>query len=196
MGRFYDFFVLVRQILSTYNPGSAHVALENWAGGIPCIGCGCSVSEDDHCSCEQCQERFCGDCVGTCDGCSCCLCSECSGVCTRCLERFCDACLSLQNDTTQSVCRCCQESQNHPTPNQEPSHESPELSPAVEPAISSAKTDAVPASATDTLCVGETAHAARPRRNGSRRVRNQPSGRPTARRRRSARTSSVHRSEC
>src|SRR5262249_49503777 len=46
-GRVYDFFVLIRQVLGTYNPESAHVSLDNWIGRISCAGCGCPVSDEE-----------------------------------------------------------------------------------------------------------------------------------------------------
>ena len=31
-GRLFDFFVIVRQVLNTYNPHSAYISLEDWDG--------------------------------------------------------------------------------------------------------------------------------------------------------------------
>jgi hypothetical protein len=41
-GRLLDFFVLVGQILETYNDASAHVTLDNWEGRS-CNDCGTNV---------------------------------------------------------------------------------------------------------------------------------------------------------
>ena len=38
-GRLLDFFLLVRNVLSTYNPDGAHLPLSRWRGA-PCTDCG------------------------------------------------------------------------------------------------------------------------------------------------------------
>ena len=53
-GRLLDFFVLVRQILQTYNDGSAHVPLDDWeARSARIVTRG---SRDEGSSCERCDE--------------------------------------------------------------------------------------------------------------------------------------------
>jgi len=110
-GRLYDFFVLVRQILGTYNPDSAHVSLANWNGSCSCEGCDTALSEDDYSICERCDHRFCNDCTWGCDTCSSCVCSECSDSCAQCGNRFCLACLTTPEGTTQLLCKQCLEAQ-------------------------------------------------------------------------------------
>ena len=52
-GRVLDFFLLVRQILQTYNPGSAFISLNQWHG-VDCRDCGQLTNEDERDCCEQC----------------------------------------------------------------------------------------------------------------------------------------------
>ena len=118
-GRVLDFFLLVRQVLETYNPGSAYVPLSDWSG-VECSDCGVTACEEDSTSCGRCDASLCSDCsrscsechrnlcnsCGTvCDGCDTDFCSACLGECTACGERYCGECL------TQGQCRSCQEDQ-------------------------------------------------------------------------------------
>src|SRR5205085_12208461 len=70
-GRLLDFFVMIRQILQTYNGGSAYVPLSDWSGSedVTCTDCGCLMSSEDGCSCERCDARICTDCESSCRGC-------------------------------------------------------------------------------------------------------------------------------
>ena len=52
-GRLLDFFLLVRQVLRTYNDGSAYVSLDNWHG-LNCNGCGDVVPPDETYACTNC----------------------------------------------------------------------------------------------------------------------------------------------
>ena len=90
-GRLLDFFVIVRQILDTYNPDSAYVSLAEWHG-MPCQDCGCSMGEEDRESCYGCETD---------------LCSECSYVCQRCSERFCNGCTEACEVCHEYYCRTC-----------------------------------------------------------------------------------------
>ena len=60
-GRIADFFLIVLNLLNTYNSGSPHVALKNWEGA-PCRDCGANVSEDERFSCEHCGDVLCDGC--------------------------------------------------------------------------------------------------------------------------------------
>jgi hypothetical protein len=118
-GRLYDFFVLVRQILHTYNPSSAYVQLSDWSG-ISCPECGSTTAEDDsnlcedcstttciECStrCNDCDYRYCSDCIRTCTGCDEDTCSSCRSVCSECGDAFCKGCL------THEICLLCHENE-------------------------------------------------------------------------------------
>lgn len=110
-GRLLDFFVLIRQILGTYNPQSAHVLLADWQATSSCSGCGASSSDDDCSSCERCDDRFCTDCIWSCSTCGSCVCSHCSDSCAHCDERFCKRCLTAHSGTLVLFCKRCLEDQ-------------------------------------------------------------------------------------
>jgi hypothetical protein len=127
-GRVLDFFVLIRQILGTYNVQSAHVLLVNWHATGSCSGCGTSTSDDDSSSCERCDDRFCADCIWSCNACGSCVCSHCSDSCAHCDQRFCNRCLTARAGTIVLLCKTCLEDQP-----EDPSHETKNEAPA-EPA--------------------------------------------------------------
>ncbi len=106
-GRLFDFFVLVRQILETYNPVSAFVRLNDWQG-VSCTECGQFDRAEELTYCHECETDLCYDCAIACeecgrDGCSRCqrschdcqrdLCEACIGTCPACAERICSECL-------------------------------------------------------------------------------------------------------
>jgi hypothetical protein len=93
-GRLVDAFVLVRNVLTTYNPRSAYVRLEVW-DGLNCDDCGDRVDRDESSSCSACGNDLCDHCASGCrvceeTRCSCCLtaCDGCDDLCcNRCFER-------------------------------------------------------------------------------------------------------------
>ena len=105
-GRLLDLFLIVRQILETYNPSSAYVALSDWEG-CPCPDCGDSVRDDDAVTCQGCEERRCWDCSGCCTGCEECFCSGCTSDCSACGDRFCGRCLNSCSDCEGDFCHEC-----------------------------------------------------------------------------------------
>ena len=123
-GRLFDFFVLVRQILQTYNASSAYVSLDDWFG-ISCPECGTTTSDDDsnicdgcstttcrECSnrCRDCDDYFCSDCIRTCTGCEDDTCSSCRSACAECGDGFCKGCL------TDECCPLCNENKEEESP--------------------------------------------------------------------------------
>ena len=116
-GRLCDFFLVVAQILGTYNPGSAYVRLDDWSGR-PCADCGASTSDDDASSCRRCgstlcpdcsvrcagcEDDHCSECLETCDGCDAHCCRGCRSQCQQCRGDFCDECL------TDGLCDECRQ---------------------------------------------------------------------------------------
>ena len=75
-GRLADFFLIVRQILATYNSGSAYVQLDQWSGR-DCPDCGTSLNEDESICCTDCETDVCGECAGDCSACGSSVCGEC-----------------------------------------------------------------------------------------------------------------------
>jgi len=105
-GRLGDFFLLVQQILQTYNPGSAYVPLDRW-GNSSCADCGDSVSREDICSCSICEHDLCDDCRRSCTACDDPLCSSCADTCSECEETFCRSCLATCDSCGTSCCAQC-----------------------------------------------------------------------------------------
>ena len=129
-GRFFDFFMLVSQILHTYGKGSAYVEVTNWFG-VPCSDCGSSVDDNDRYYCQRCDEtlcdgcavachdcgeHYCAGCISTCAACGCDHCSSCLATCSACRKEFCDNCMEA------GLCRSCHDKQR----NQEKDDDSPQ----------------------------------------------------------------------
>lgn len=108
-GRLLDFFVLIRQILQTYNGGSAYVPLSDWSGSedVTCADCGCFMSSDDSCCCERCEARVCTDCESSCRNCGRYICCECCGLCAKCSQSCCQSCLNEVAGGQRLVCDSC-----------------------------------------------------------------------------------------
>jgi hypothetical protein len=107
-GRLYDFFVIVANLLRTYNSGSPYIALSDWHG-VECTACGCTSSDDDIRSCEKCETSLCTDCCEFCEDCSGSFCSECTSCCECCSEYRCDRCLQPCSNCDAATCRGCLE---------------------------------------------------------------------------------------
>jgi len=105
-GRLVDFFVLVRQVLQTYNPGSAYVALDEW-NAIRCKDCDALVSEDYHYACDRCGSDVCSECSDQCAECGAWCCSECVSICGGCHDRYCGECLNRCDDCGEPSCQHC-----------------------------------------------------------------------------------------
>ncbi len=105
-GRLLDFFVLVRQILRTYNAASAYVSLESWSG-VQCRDCGELVGEDDCSFCEPCEVDICCSCSFSCASCGRSCCSECVETCSGCGDHFCPGCLESCAGCRESFCQEC-----------------------------------------------------------------------------------------
>ena len=107
-GRLADYFLIVRQVLRTYNSDSPHVAIDDW-DGVPCHDCGCSMNADDRYYCDGCEREFCDDCFGCCQGCSTTLCYGCLSTCRYCDDTTCESCLAIRSACEQSCCQGCLE---------------------------------------------------------------------------------------
>ncbi len=107
-GRLLDFFVLVRQVLETYNADSAYVPLSRW-DGTRCPDCGTTVSDDDLSYCEACDSDVCGDCSSSCQASRCgrSLCGTCAVHCGDCGETYCTRCLTPCPGCGDDYCADC-----------------------------------------------------------------------------------------
>lgn len=151
-GRLFDFFILIRQILQTYNSSSAYVRLDEW-DGFQCPDCGSTSNEEDGSVCEGCSTRtccecsfrcndceyyFCSNCIRTCTGCDNDTCSSCRSACAECGDGFCGECL---ND---NHCPLCREKEEEETTQ-------PELTTTISPLVPSTN------HSLHAVCVGKTA---------------------------------------
>ncbi len=105
-GRLADFFLIVRQILATYNSASAYVPLDQWSGR-DCPDCAASMLEDDAISCSECETDICGECGRDCQNCGESFCAECQSSCSRCSNHTCHNCLKACSGCDASVCDDC-----------------------------------------------------------------------------------------
>ncbi|QDU89059.1 hypothetical protein Pla175_24450 [Pirellulimonas nuda] len=105
-GRLYDYVLIVRQILQTYNASSAYVDLDRWHGS-PCSDCGVLVDDEDRSLCGRCDAEVCDGCSGACEGCGEGLCHGCRGECEGCGEHHCRACLEPCSDCDGTCCYQC-----------------------------------------------------------------------------------------
>jgi len=107
-GRVCDFFMMIAQILQTYNPHSPYVALSDW-DGYSCYDCGYTVGTDDSYYCENCGESFCDECSGYCKICDDTLCRGCLRECPDCQEPVCKHCFGVCQECERGVCTDCLE---------------------------------------------------------------------------------------
>jgi len=151
-GRLVDFFVLVRQVLETYNSSSPYVRLADWSG-VECGDCGCTATEDDSCSCDRCSSELCMDCSRSCGACSRTLCSGCSTSCSGCEADHCAACLAKCFGCGDGYCRDCLTDRQCPNCFESQENEDDESSiESRAPATESSS----PGASVHSVCLGET----------------------------------------
>ena len=129
-GRLLDVFLLVRGVLTTYNPGSAHVPLSRWHGA-PCADCGDAPPEDESACCDRCGADLCTSCMTACAECDSLCCRGCREPCGGCEEPYCGACRKPCRDCGEGFCRRCLtkdvcEDCRGPEPDHEPPEEADE----------------------------------------------------------------------
>jgi hypothetical protein len=107
-GRLADFFLIVRQILQTYNSASAYVQLDQWSGRN-CPDCGTLLNEDESIHCSNCEADVCGECARDCHTCGSSFCDECLTTCSRCSDLTCNSCLNSCSGCGDSICEGCLE---------------------------------------------------------------------------------------
>jgi len=105
-GRICDFFLIVRSVLTHYNPDSPYIAIEDWEGE-QCTDCGGTVYEDNRCFCELCEQTYCEDCMGMCRNCDNPTCLGCSKACPSCDEWACRECMKTCGDCGEACCSAC-----------------------------------------------------------------------------------------
>jgi hypothetical protein len=131
--RFYDFFLLVDQILHNYGRGGGYVELDAW-DGVPCSDCGTSLGEDDRYYCHACNSTLCVSCSPSCPGCDNSFCSSCLRQCAACGYDYCSNCLEsctvcrkrfCENCREGRVCASCYEELHPEEPQNDTSNDSP-----------------------------------------------------------------------
>lgn len=105
-GRLCDFFLIVQQILQTYNPDSPYVSISDWEG-ISCYDCGYTIAGDDCYYCENCERDYCSSCSSYCYGCDSTVCLGCSFECPGCDSRVCRHCTEACADCEGTFCKDC-----------------------------------------------------------------------------------------
>jgi hypothetical protein len=105
-GRLFDFFILVRQVLETYNPGSAYVELSRW-NGVACKDCGYHMPGDDYSTCDRCEDPLCSECSIGCSRCHRYVCNGCCTTCEACDRTLCESCLQVADRSGQLLCPTC-----------------------------------------------------------------------------------------
>lgn len=105
-GRLADCFMLVRNVLNTYNPDSPYVSIDDWEAES-CPECGDSMYEDNRCWCESCDRDYCDQCVGSCHHCGATTCFGCLRTCDHCEETFCPDCMSSCGSCGEACCPAC-----------------------------------------------------------------------------------------
>ena len=114
-GRLLDFFLIINNLLRTYNSASPYVAISEWDGAV-CRECDYSMDYDDSRSCERCDITLCTECSRYCGDCSATVCSGCSRACIRCGEDVCRGCVHECSDCSEPVCpNCLQDEERCPT---------------------------------------------------------------------------------
>ena len=110
-GRICDFFILVRSVLTNYNPSSPYVPLGNWYG-VACYDCGYVMSEERSCYCSRCENMFCDECIVSCESCEDNYCSSCTQECPTCAHVVCLSCMTICPDCRAELCQSCVEDNN------------------------------------------------------------------------------------
>jgi len=105
-GRLADFFLIVANLLRTYNSSSPYVSLEDWEG-VRCADCDTIVGGDDRCRCDKCEATICADCSRSCERCSDYFCYQCLDECAKCGLSVCLYCLSACRKCAKSFCASC-----------------------------------------------------------------------------------------
>lgn len=145
-GRLLDFFMVVRQVLTTFNPDSAYLSLDRWHGS-PCQSCSTLVDDEDFYSCCMCHEGACRDCSDACYNCSESCCRSCLMDCPHCDSSYCSNCMSACTVCCENACASCLTHGECPNCDLPPEEEDEEPDEAEQPAESTVHP----------VCLGEAA---------------------------------------
>ena len=102
-GRLSDFFVMVRGVLTTYNPDSPYVSLADW-DGTPCYDCGYVMDDESVYYCSHCDNATCDQCSRVCTDCGDIVCGNCASHCEICDRSLCPKCAKTKCSECKSIC--------------------------------------------------------------------------------------------
>lgn len=112
-GRLSEFFLIIRQILQTYNDESAYLSLDDW-WLESCHACGASIDPDDLSRCSSCSAPLCSQCGYCCEQCQTLLCPDCDDRCSVCDRVCCSNCAETCSACQQAhICQECLDDQSH-----------------------------------------------------------------------------------
>jgi hypothetical protein len=109
-GRLLDFFLLVSNLLNSYNAESPFVSLADWFAES-CADCGTFVNRDERYVCSACERSLCDECQLSCGGCGDSFCSDCLGPCEGCHDQYCQSCLQRCGECRALRCHDCLDDQ-------------------------------------------------------------------------------------
>ena len=107
-GRLTDFFTMVKGILTTYNPDSPYVSLDDWQG-VACYDCGYTMDSESCYYCYRCERDYCSECSTYCHSCDEMVCLGCISKCEICEEPFCWGCIKECSQCGERCCDSCME---------------------------------------------------------------------------------------
>jgi hypothetical protein len=102
-GRLCDFFVMVRGILTTYNPDSPYISLGDW-DGVSCFDCGYVMDGESVYYCTHCDNAVCDQCSRVCTDCGEVVCAQCAGSCEICDRSLCPKCATTKCSECEAIC--------------------------------------------------------------------------------------------
>jgi hypothetical protein len=114
-GRLLDFFLIVSNLLRSYNAASPFVSLVDWFA-TSCADCDSLVDDEGRYTCSKCESSLCDECQRPCANCGDSFCSDCVGPCDDCDDHFCQSCLRRCGKCRALRCSGClddQERCNH-----------------------------------------------------------------------------------
>jgi len=109
-GRVLDYFIILKQLLNSYDANGAYTPLESWGqegeGSISCGDCGYDTS--DYFYCEHCDCAYCDECYGSCESCEELVCDTCRTRCRSCDNSLCPGCNADNcKDCGRPLCFAC-----------------------------------------------------------------------------------------
>jgi hypothetical protein len=109
-GRVLDFFLLVSNVLKSYNPASPFVSLADWFAES-CADCESLVDDEERYVCTKCESSLCAECQRSCAHCGDSFCSDCVASCDGCDDQFCQSCLQRCGKCHARRCSGCLDDQ-------------------------------------------------------------------------------------